>query len=99
MKATNIEWDYGEYVDEDILLPTEIEIPENVTEDEVSNYLSDLTGFCHKGYTLEKIYKVKLVMSEEYTIEAHTSEEAEQIAREKFGNDYLIDNLIIKECD
>lgn len=54
MKATNIEWDYGEYTDEDILLPTEVEIPENITEDEVSDYLSDLTGFCHYGYVLER---------------------------------------------
>lgn len=97
MKATNIEWDYGEYVDDDILLPTEIEIPENVTEDEVSDYLSDLTGFCNKGYILEKTYSVKLIMSDEYTIEAHNPEEAEQMAREKFGNDYLIDNVIVEE--
>ena len=44
-------------------------------------------------------YKVKLVMSDEYTIEAHSKEEAEQIAREKFGNNYLIDDVIITEME
>ena len=48
-----------------------------------------------KGIT----YKVKLVMSDEYIIEAHSKEEAEQIARDKFGNDYLIDDVIITEME
>ena len=60
MKATNIEWDiddeYTEEEKEDLLatLPTEIEIPEGMTdEDEISDFLSDETGFCHKGFVLE----------------------------------------------
>ena len=48
-----------------------------------------------KGVT----YNVKLVMSDEYTIEAHSKEEAEQIARDKFGNDYLIDDVVITEME
>ena len=48
-----------------------------------------------KGIT----YKVKLVMSDEYIIEAHNKGEAEQIAREKFGCDYLIDDVIITEME
>ena len=48
-----------------------------------------------KGIT----YKVKLVMSDEYTIEAHSKEEAEKLARDKFGNDYLIDDVIITEME
>lgn len=58
MKATNIEWDthdddfYDEMVNE--MLPDEIEIPEGITdEDDISDYLSEVTGFCHKGYVLE----------------------------------------------
>ncbi len=46
-----------------------------------------------------KKYKVILVMSEEYTIEAQNPDEAEQIAREKFGNDHLIDDVFIEEVD
>ena len=53
MKATNIVWDTdGEHVD----LPTEIDIPEEVGqegEDAVSDYITDFTGFCHKGFALE----------------------------------------------
>ena len=55
MKATNIKWDIDEDCDLDTLqmLPNEIEIPEGMTdEDEISDYLSDVTGFCHEGYVL-----------------------------------------------
>ena len=46
-----------------------------------------------------KEYKVKLNMSEEYNIEANSKEEAEKIARDKFGNDYLIDDVEVKETN
>ena len=50
MKAINIQWDTdGELVE----LPDEIDIPEGMEdEDEISDYLSDITGFCHKGFYL-----------------------------------------------
>lgn len=53
MKATKILWDVD--FEEDLKsLPTEVEIPEGMEdEDEISDYLSDLTGFCHKGFCLE----------------------------------------------
>lgn len=36
------------------MLPTEIEIPAGMTDpDEISDFLSDVTGFCHKGFELE----------------------------------------------
>ena len=54
MKAVNIKWDTDgdmEVFDE---LPTEIEIPEGMTdEEEISDYISDETGFCHNGFVLE----------------------------------------------
>lgn len=54
MKATNIMWDVDYDKDCD-LLPSEIEIPEGMEdEDEISDYLSDTTGYCHKAYVLEK---------------------------------------------
>lgn len=54
MKATNIIWDIDDEEGmESIELPTEIEIPKTMTdEEEISDYLSDLTGFCHKGFDL-----------------------------------------------
>lgn len=44
-------------------------------------------------------YKVKLIMSEQYIINAESKDEAEQKAREKLGCDYLIDNVEIKTTD
>ena len=52
MKAINIHWDvdYEEDLDG---LPTEIELPDGMDdEDEISDYISDVTGFCHKGFHL-----------------------------------------------
>lgn len=52
MKAVNIEWDvdYEEQLED---LPTEIEIPNGMTdEEEISDYISDETGFCHYGFEL-----------------------------------------------
>jgi len=52
MKATNIEWDTDG--DTSIVLPSEIEIPDGITdEDEISDYISDVTGFCHKGFYID----------------------------------------------
>lgn len=52
MKAVNIQWDTdGET--KNVELPTEIEIPSGmVDDDEISNYLSDITGHCHFGFNL-----------------------------------------------
>ena len=52
MKAINIDWDV-DYKEDLEFLPTEIEIPNGMEdEDEISDYLSDMTGFCHKGFNL-----------------------------------------------
>lgn len=54
MKAINIDWDIDCEEDRESL-PTEIEIPADMEdEDEISDYLSDITGFCHKGFELIK---------------------------------------------
>lgn len=50
MKAINIIWDTD---GENIELPNEIELPFGmVDEDEISDYISDQTGFCHCGFEL-----------------------------------------------
>ena len=52
MKAIHIQWDVDE-PDELEGLPTEIQIPDSMEdEDEISDYLSDVTGFCHRGFQL-----------------------------------------------
>ena len=53
MKAINIKWDVD--TEEDLEdLPTEIEIPDNIDieDDVISDYISDVTGFCHYGFEL-----------------------------------------------
>ena len=57
MKAINIIWDIDEDYNEDLdvlqILPNEIEIPNGMTdEEEISDYITDETGFCHKGFEL-----------------------------------------------
>lgn len=53
LKATNILWDTD--YDDDGELPTEIDIPEGMTDvDEISDYLSEVIGYCHQGYVLEE---------------------------------------------
>lgn len=48
MIAYNIDWDTD---GEDIDLPNEIEIPAHITDiDEVSDYITNVTGFCHRGF-------------------------------------------------
>ena len=54
MKATKIQWDVD---DEEALkyLPTEIDIPHGMEDiEEISDYLSDVSGYCHKGFVLER---------------------------------------------
>lgn len=50
MKAINILWDTD---GADISLPAEIQIPPTITDpDEISDYLSVYTGYCHYGFKL-----------------------------------------------
>lgn len=52
MKAINIKWDVDDEKDLENL-PKEIYLPLEMTdEEEISDYLTDLTGFCHKGFDL-----------------------------------------------
>ena len=52
MITTNIKWDLEGY--EETILPTEIELPDGMEdEDEISDYISDVTGFYHYGFNLE----------------------------------------------
>lgn len=53
MKAINIKWDTDGDMELLKELPTEVEIPEGMTdEDEISDYLSDEIGYCHFGFEL-----------------------------------------------
>lgn len=53
MKAVNIQWDTDGDLEVLDQLPTEMEIPEGMTDpEEISDYLSDETGFCHDGFDI-----------------------------------------------
>ena len=55
MKATNIQWDIDPEYENEVSLPSEIKIPDGMTdEDEISDYISNQTGYCHYGFTLER---------------------------------------------
>ena len=50
--VTGIMWDVDEDYDGQPL-PTEVEVPAGMNEDEISDYLSETYGFCHEGFSLE----------------------------------------------
>lgn len=54
--AENIKWDIDDE-ENPLFLPTTIEIPDDFkgNEDEISDYISEKYGFCHKGYDLKAI--------------------------------------------
>ena len=50
MKAIDIKWDTDDQV---VDLPTEVEIPEGYSEDEVADYLSDEYGYCIFNFDID----------------------------------------------
>ena len=57
MKAVNIIWDIDtedmEMCTDNLDLPSEIEIPDDlVDEEDISDYITELTGFCHCGFEI-----------------------------------------------
>lgn len=72
-KATRIKWDVDkEDVEESFSLPNEIDVPEEIVEEamekmvlEMSDYISDKTGFCHNGFALKCCLRTKEKLFEE----------------------------------
>lgn len=52
-KATDIEWDLDDDC-EDVELPSEVDVPYDVYDDDVDDWLSDVYGFCVKDFNLEE---------------------------------------------
>lgn len=51
----SIQWDIDPEDDDGVELPNEITIPNDIEDEEaISDYISDVTGFCHKGFELEE---------------------------------------------
>ena len=54
--AINIKWDIDWDVDvENVNLPDRVEIPFNVSFDEIEDMLSDKYGFCVFGFDIEQV--------------------------------------------
>lgn len=51
MKVTNIKWEVDDERDLE-LLPKEIEIPNDLDERAIGDYISDLTDYLHRGFVL-----------------------------------------------
>lgn len=52
MRVIDIDWDV-DYPEDAADLPTEIDLPYYMSsEDEISDYITDLTGFCHYGFVV-----------------------------------------------
>lgn len=64
MKAYNIKWDAPKSIRH--TLPKEMEIPPEIEddEDEISDYLSDETGFCHFGFCLKREPEIESFVKE-----------------------------------
>ena len=49
MQVTNIKWVTD---GEDVDLPTEVEVPDNMEDDEIADFLSDTYGWLVEGFSL-----------------------------------------------
>lgn len=57
MKITDIVWDTYGYYGPDVHLPDEVDVPDDLEEDEISDYLSDKYEFLIKSFVIEPCVK------------------------------------------
>ena len=102
LKAINIMWDVDDKMDLKHL-PTGIIIPEGMTdEEEISDYISDETGFCHDGFEVVKEITKESVENELYDffndkMETGDVPEIERVGR--YPDMYVTgDNGIVIDC-
>ena len=112
LKAINIKWDTDgdmEVFDE---LPTEMIIPDELEEmykkdkeyalEEISDWLSDETEFCHAGFEIEKVITKESVENDLYDFFNDKMEtgDAPEIEGVRVFKDNLVtvDNGIIIDC-
>lgn len=110
LKAINIKWDTDREVFNE--LSTEMIIPDELEEmykkdkefalEEISDWLSDETGFCHGGFEIEKVITKESVENELYDffndkMETGDAPEIKRVGR--YPEEYItIDNGIIIDC-
>ena len=112
LKAINIKWDTDG--DKEVLneLPTEMIIPDELEEmykkdkeyalEEISDWLSDETGFCHDGFEIEKEITKESIENDLYDffsdkMETGDAPEIERVGR--YPDMYITgDNGIVIDC-
>lgn len=57
-EITNILWDLNDFTEKEqaeilAILPTVVLAEDDKSEDEISDLISDCTGFCHKGFLIK----------------------------------------------
>ena len=112
LKAINIKWDIDGDMDILKTLPTEMTIPNYLEEmyreneddglDEIADWLSEETGFCHAGFEIEKEITKESVENELYDffndkMETGDAPEIERVGR--YPEEYVTrDNGIVIDC-
>lgn len=52
-KVVNIDWDIDKedgYDEEEIVLPSSMDVPDGIPDDQIADYLSNQTGFCVRSF-------------------------------------------------
>lgn len=112
LKAINIKWDTDGDMEVFNVLPTEMIIPNELEElykkdreyalEEISDWLSDETGFCHAGFEIEKVITKESVENDLYDffndkMETGNAPEIERVGR--YPERYITgDNGIVIDC-
>lgn len=112
LKAINIKWDTDG--DKEVFneLPTEMIVPDELEEmykkdreyalEEISDWLSDETGFCHAGFEIEKVITKESVENELYDffndkMETGDAPEIKRVGR--YPEEYITtDSGIVIDC-
>lgn len=112
LKAINIKWDTDGDMEVSNELPTEMIVPDELEEmykkdreyalEEISDWLSDETGFCHDGFKVVKVITKESVENELYDffndkMETGDAHEIERVGR--YPDMYVTeDNGIVIDC-
>ena len=112
LKAINIKWDTDGDIEVFNDLPTEMIVPDELEEmykkdrefalEEISDWLSDETGFCHDGFEIEKVITKESVENDLYDffnnkMEVGDVPEIERVGR--YPDMYVTgDNGIVIDC-
>lgn len=114
LKAINIKWDTDGDMEVLNELPTELIIPDDLEElykrkedreyalEEIADWLSEDTGFCHDGFEIEKVITKEFIEDDLYDFFSDKMETGDAPEIEKVGRypDMYVtgDNGIVIDC-